>query len=296
MGISGGSSSPIEGIVRQGMLHWMEFVIPIADYHMFWDDMANQGNATMFATKMLTRLVELLDSPAQSKTRLAKCSKVSAADDIEHLHNTYTIAICHTLHFLKICFNIDTGNRDFQAALESLSQPKYRMHGVQDVIADVHSVLKQDAQDVAAAVRKVVMDCSWFGRTELASTAMEHFDLNCCKSFAFDWLYLKLLVSSGKCVAMCIKQIVTLLTSLAKMLPSLLAMPEEFDSTLKSLVALQFMLVEVVSCHPIMDTSYLLHDAIPALRPYCLWASPIGEVRLRCFRSNHSPCYSCFGV
>ena len=82
---------------------------------------------------------------------------------------------------------------------------------------------------------------------------------------------------------MCIKQIVTLLTSLAKMLPSLLAMPEEFDSTLKSLVALQFMLVEVVSCHPIMDTSYLLHDAIPALRPYCLWASPIGEVRFTMF-------------
>ena len=134
---------------------------------------------------------------------------------------------------------------------------------VQDAIADVHQALQQDAKDVTTTVRKVVLDCSWFGRAELASTDVNEFELNCSKDFAFEWLYLKMLISKGECVEKSIKEIVTLLSSLAKMLPTMLMQPEQFDSTLKSLLALQHMLQQILSCHPVMDTDYLLREAIP---------------------------------
>ena len=134
---------------------------------------------------------------------------------------------------------------------------------VQDTIADVHQALMQDAKDVTATVRKIVLDCSWFGRADLASSQVEDFELNCSKDFAFEWLYLQMLISKGECVEKSLKEIVTLLKSLAKMLPTMLMQPTQFDSTLKSLLALQHMLQQILSCHPIMDTEFLLREAIP---------------------------------
>ena len=119
------SKSTIEGIVRNGLAHWMEFVIPIADYHMFWDDMAKTENATMFATKLLQRLVEIVENPSKANLRLASLSKVTAPEEVETLHQLYVVAICHSLHFLKICFSIDRTNRDFHAALGTLLKPQY---------------------------------------------------------------------------------------------------------------------------------------------------------------------------
>lgn len=129
---------------------------------------------------------------------------------------------------------------------------------VRDAIGDVHKTMQQVVDKGVVVPATVILDCSFY-RAELASS----FLLNCCKDFAFEWLSLKTKIAAGEGAKNTVEEIVRLLQAQAKMLPMMLRQQEQFDSTLKSLLALQFMLQQIVCGHPIMDTNYILEQAIP---------------------------------
>lgn len=106
---------------------WLTWSMPITDYHMFWAAMSTPSNSTMFAVKLLARLVDLVGSPDAASKKLTKVCKLASATQEESTEvlNTFTLAVCHTLHFLMTNYPVDKSDGNFQKALGALSRPEY---------------------------------------------------------------------------------------------------------------------------------------------------------------------------
>ena len=307
MGIGGGRGGkhPHQQIISRCLEK--DWCLLVDDYSEFWADMESPDAATVVLCELLKKVIAVeqkgLDKIHES---LIGSHLVEVFNSVD-LVKVFVMSIVHTIHYIGLFFRVDPKNKHYVATMDKWASHESKTSEVGRIVdAALREIQFVGKTVVRSIATPLAIDLSWFSNAVAGfrsrSSHVNSFDsthggspsrklsngadgpastfeietmMDTLDEFPFGTVFAKrVLRTEGGARALFDATI-----KLMQALPQRLKMGTE--TTVRSMCALDQMLLQMLIQHPVSDSTALRSKLLPSLEAFCMWPCPYGQLARR---------------